>query len=502
MLPQDELHVAVRATKSFFYNIYDDLGFLVYDPLLRYRPRQPEQAHLPASLSDLEPRLLQSYDASDDGYLYRLHVRPGVVSGYGNALTAEDVKWSWDRALGLRRQGRFTARVAPVKNEESIVVRDKYLLEMTLEKPNIGFPHFLTSKYIPIIDSTEARRHVTGDDPWAEAWLNAHAAGFGPFRIDSYDSNADVVTYVANEHYWEKGSPRIKRLIMRGVASPTERLDMLRRGDVDIATSLAVDDFVGLQKIPGLKGVRVPGHDPLLLQMNCLRKPWDDRRVRQAVSYAIPYDRIMNDVWKGTARPLESPFVDSCYGYTRAYFKYELNLPKARALMQEAGVTSPIRCRLLVHAALAPQLTATAPVIRDALAQIGIEVEIAPVSDYDLRTTGFSHDFDLLLDPHIHMVPDGYYISVCDYGDSKWGIENVNQYYNEAVFKLQAECLQVRTEAERETYLHRMQEIIMDDAPQAYLLMINTLMGARDTVRGLAWDANGRMQYHQTHKLA
>ena len=501
MLAQDELHVAVRATKSFFYNIYDDLGFLIYDPLLRYRPRNAEQAHLPASLSDLEPRLLQSYDASDDGYVYRLQVRPGVISGHGNELTADDVKWSWDRALGLRRQGRFTARVAPVHNEDSIVVRDKYLVEMTLEKPNIGFPHFLTSKYIPIIDSTEARKHQAKDDPWCEGWLNAHAAGFGPFKIFSYDSNADVVTYVANENYWEKGAPRVKRLVMRGVASPGERLALLRRGEVDIATSLAVDDYVALPATPGLKGVRVPGHDPLLLQMNCLRQPYSDARVRRAVSYAIPYDKIMNEVWKGTARPLESPFVDSCYGYTRAYFKYELNLPRARALMKEAGIATPVRSRLLVHEALAPQITATAPVIRDALREIGIEVEIAPVSDYDLRTTGFAHDFDLLLDPHIHMVPDGYYISVCDYGDEKWGIENVNQYFNEAVFKLQAECLQVRTEAERETYMHRMQELILEEAPQAYLLMINTLMGARDTVRGLAWDANGRMQYHQTYKL-
>jgi ABC-type transport system substrate-binding protein len=141
-------------------------------------------------------------------------------------------------------------------------------------------------------------------------------------------------------------------------------------------------------------------------------------------------------------------------------------------------------------------------VIADSLAKIGIKVDIEEVNEHQLRTAGFSHEFDMMLDPHIHMIADDYYISLCDYGDAKWGVENLNQYFNEEVFALQKASLYAKTEAERIEFSRKMQKSILQGAPQAFLLQLNTLMISGDHVHGLKWDPNGRISYHELSKTS
>jgi peptide/nickel transport system substrate-binding protein len=491
-----EIQVAVRTNHHFFNSVYDDLPQIVYEPLLRYRPRRRGYAWLQASLADLEPRLLAGWEASSGLDRYLLHLRPGVRSALGNELTAEDVKWSWDRAFLLRRQGRFTCRIAPVRSESDVVVLDRTTLEFRLERPNLGFPHFLTSKYVPIVDATEVRRHVTADDPYGANWLESHSAGFGAFSVSSFDRAADVATYVANPHYWDRNPAQIQRLVLRGVADPDQRAAMLRRGEVDAATSLTAELYKDLAGQPGLEGYRLPGHDPLLLQMNCQREPFKQREVRRALSFAVPYARILEEAWGGMMRPLRSPLIDVCMGYTDAGFPYVHDPSRAREMLAAAGLGSGFSAIMMIYSGLTPHIGRTATLLQDALAEVGVRVTIRDVDEGTLRTAGFAHDFDLLLDPHIHMVPDGYYIAVCDYGDSKWGIENINQYFGDEAIRRQKECLEARTEDERIATLHAFQHAVVEDAPQAFLAMLDTLMVARADLRGLAWEANGRLLWH------
>jgi peptide/nickel transport system substrate-binding protein len=492
------LRVAARTNLHFHYKVHDDLGFLLYEPLLRTRPRTGGERPGPATLADLVPRLAEGWDVSGDGHVYTLRLRRGVVSSRGNPLRAEDVKWSWDRALLARRQGRFTARIAPLRDETAVEVLDDHRLRFTLERPNVTFPHFLTSKYIHIYDSAEVRRHATTDDPWAERWLDGNHAGFGPFVVEDWDEARDTVTYAANPRYFEPGRPRVARIRRYGVASAEERVARFRRGEFDIVTSLAGPDFLALAAEPGLRAHRIHGHDPLLLQMNCLRPPFD--RVRRAVCHAVPYDHIFDVLWGGLHRRMRSPFVDACAGYTEEFFAYRTDPGRARELMRRAGVQGEVDATLLACPDFSPHIGATAAAIRDALRDIGIRVRIEEVDERRLRTAGFAHDFDLQLDPHIHMVPDDYYISVCDYGDAKWGVENLNRFFDAEVIALQRACLDARSEAERIRFSREMQRRILDGAPQAFLMQLNTLLVARREVAGLSWDANGRIHYHEIAK--
>jgi peptide/nickel transport system substrate-binding protein len=496
------LKVGVRTNVHFHYKVYDDLGFMLYEPLLRYGSRRGCEKVIPATLDDLVPRLITGWQVSPDGFEYTINLRKGIVSSHGNPFTAADVKWSWDRALLARRQGRFTARIAPLRDQNATAIVDNHIVRFTLERPNITFPHFLTSKYVHIYDSVECRKHATPEDPWAEGWLAQNSAGFGPFTVESYDTARDIATYVANPYYFHRPNPGLKKIQRIGVKSMEERVARFRNGELDAITSLSGEHFLELAAEPGTKAFKIHGHDPLLIQMNCQRGPFDRVEVRQAVSYAIPYEEIFNVVWKGLHRTMRSPFVDACAGYTEEFFPFSMDIGKARELLRQAGLAEGFETSLLVSPNFSPHMRPTADIVRDALRQIGVIVRIEEVDEKRLRSSGFAHDFDMMLDPHIHMIPDDYYISLCDYGDAKWGVENLNQYFNGEVFNLQKESLSARSEAERISYAREMQKIIVCDAPQVFLMQLNTLMITGSHVDGMAWDANGRIHYHEMTKLS
>ncbi len=494
------LTVALRTNKRYFSKVYDDRPFLLHEPLFRWGARKKGWLHRPAALADLEPRLVEWYEVSQDGLVYTLHLRHGVKSINGNELTSADVKWSWERIFQLRGVGRFTGRVAPMRSQDNIIEKDKYTVEFRLDKPNVTFPHFLASKYIPIVDSVEVKKHTTAEDPWAAKWLQEHHAAFGPFYVNKYDEKADIVIYGAHKDYW-CGTPNPKQLILRGIPSAGERVRLLKSGEVDITLSLSAEDFLMLQGNSSVNTIIVPSHDPMMLQMNCQKDPFKSVKVRQAVSYAVPYQELMESIWKVAARPYKSPFIDVCLGYTEEFFPYRTDLNKAKSLLLEAGLTGTVNAEMFVCGEILPEIIPTAKAIQTALAKIGIDITIKDVNEQDFRAVSFAHTFDFLLDPHTHQVADGYYVAYDDYGDERWGIENMNQYYEPEVFRLQEECLKANSEAERIQYIRELQRVILDGAPQAYLFQINSLVGAKTSVHGMEWDVNGRMFYQHVYTI-
>src|SRR3989304_1078857 len=116
------------------------------------------------------PRMLRSWDVSADGKVYTLHLRRGWLSHAGNELTADDVKWYFDRTFALKATGSFQNQVARIARKEDVRVLDRYTVQVRLQGPT---PDFLlgTSLFVRSIpDSVEARKHATSDDPWAPKW--------------------------------------------------------------------------------------------------------------------------------------------------------------------------------------------------------------------------------------------------------------------------------------------------------------------------------------------
>ena len=149
-----------------------------------------------------QPLLTKSWEISDGGRKYTIKLKEGVKSYFGNELTAEDVKWSWDRVFGLQSQGLFPLGVASIRSKDAYKVAGKYVVEITLDEPN---PLLMTVQATPvpgavILNSTEVKKHTSDGDPWAKGWLVSNTASFGPYHAKSFTPGQQV-EYVANPNY-------------------------------------------------------------------------------------------------------------------------------------------------------------------------------------------------------------------------------------------------------------------------------------------------------------
>ena len=138
-----------------------------------------------------------------------------VKSPYGNELSAADVEWGWNKSFAQKRTGNFIAAVANVTAVKALSAKE---VEFTLSAPSSIFLACLTLYTPSIYDSTEVKKHVTAEDPWALDWMQTHTAGYGPYTVDSVRPG-EQATFVANPGYF-RAAPFFGRVIYRAVPSP------------------------------------------------------------------------------------------------------------------------------------------------------------------------------------------------------------------------------------------------------------------------------------------
>jgi peptide/nickel transport system substrate-binding protein len=281
------------------------------------------------------PWMAESWDVSEDGKTYTFHLRKGWKSHYGNEFTAADVKWWVERSFALKAIGKFFLDVSRIESPKSLEVVDDHTVRFHLAGPTRNFPLSLSTFWRQIPDSTEAKKHVTNDDPWATAWLKVSAGGFGPYKLEKLDPGKEVV-WVADESHFSP--PKIKRIIFREVPDSSVRASLLARGEVDVAQFLTPREYQSLATNKGVHVWNFKGYSILQSPLNPAFPPLDNRKVRQALSYAVPYDDIVKGVYLGYARPANGPVSDAAAG--KGYpgsFPYRHDPAKAKALLAEAG---------------------------------------------------------------------------------------------------------------------------------------------------------------------
>ncbi len=172
--------------------------------------------------ANVEPHLAESWTVHDDGVRYVFKLREGIMSPYGNELTADDVEWSWAKSFDQKRTGNFIAKVSNVAGVKAL---SKYEVEFTLSAPSSIFLKALTL-YVPgIYDSTETKKHATTDDPWALKWMQSNTAGFGAYHLESVKPD-DAAVFVANENYFGE-QPYYDKVIYKGLDLIVERGDRI-----------------------------------------------------------------------------------------------------------------------------------------------------------------------------------------------------------------------------------------------------------------------------------
>jgi peptide/nickel transport system substrate-binding protein len=274
----------------------------------------------------LAPSLAESWTASKDGLTYEFVLRKGARFHNGDVVTAEDVKFSFERYRGAAGK-TLKERVA------SVDVVDPSRVRFRMKNP---WPDFMTFFGTPATGAAWVvpKKYVekVGEDGFKKAPIGA-----GPYRFVSFNPGVELVLE-AFEQYWRK-TPAVKRLVFRVVPDETTRLAMLKRGEADVAYSIRGALADEIKKTPGLtlKPTLGPFTEWILLADQWDPKsPWHDRRVRLAANYAIDRDQLNQAEYLGASRVTGS-IIPSAFESAWPAPKYPFDLAKARQLLAEAG---------------------------------------------------------------------------------------------------------------------------------------------------------------------
>jgi ABC-type transport system substrate-binding protein len=308
----------------------------VYESLVRYARTRGPDGEWKIDPARIEPHLAESWTVSSDGKDYIFKLRKGVKSFYGNELSADDIVFGWKKSLAQKRTGRFLSEASRVANLTAI---SRYEVKYTLSEPNNLFLRGLTHYTPMIIDSTEAKKHATPDDPFATKWLGANTAGYGAYHM-TQNRQGEGAVFIANPNYFG-GKLAVQRVVYREVPSSASRMSLLQAGQVQIAEELSQSQIKALQNDKRVKLGAHIGTGSATVRMNPHIKPFDNVRLRQAIVYATDFNAINRAVFEGLGERSRSILPPAVPGYVKAYV-YEHDLEKAKKLLAEAGYPNGI----------------------------------------------------------------------------------------------------------------------------------------------------------------
>jgi peptide/nickel transport system substrate-binding protein len=405
----------------------------------------------------------------------------------GTPVNAEAVRFSLER---FRKHSIGKATLAIV---DGIAVVDDNTLRVSTKAPYA--PLINTLGYHWIVVYSEAQIKKVGDD-------NLHTApvGSGPFKFVHHKRGQEV-RLEANEQYWA-GKPKLKTVISRAYPDASARMLALESGDVDLIFQVLPQEAARLAKNPNLVVHTPPSARVIWIYLNTQREPFKDKRVRQALYYAIDREAIVKSLFAGTAKRLHSPGPAGSYGYSEAYDHYPYDPEKAKRLLREAGQPN---LTFSVHHTPGRYLLSgqVLEAIQGYLRQVGVSMRVVdlewgtlsqlaaqPVDKSQIQAAFFGW----------RSVNGDIDSAIQDFGSQFWrpAGNNISFYKSDEFDRLLLLEQSTLDPKKRLETLHRMQEILMDDAPAVFLYGEPQIWASRRSLKGIDW--NPLESLHPLHR--
>lgn len=445
-----------------------------------------------ANVDQLEGQLAESHKASTDGKVITVKLRD-AKSAAGNALTANDVKWTFDRLIALQ-VGTPNTLMQDVANyaADPIKVVDDKTFEIHLDAPSAMDVAILTWQQFRILDSTEVKKHVTDADPWGKEYLATNTATFGPWTQAPADFVAgDRLTLKANPEYkGERGV--VKTLVFLSVPDASSRAQLVSTGNASYATGLQYEQYDQLKDTPGVDVQTCASADRIPLVLNAKDPNLGKPEVRRAISMAIDRDSIVKAVYRGFNKPAK-------YGISQAYGvghseagTYQHDVNKAKDLLAQAGV-GPLSITLAISPSRpGPEAEQIAILLKSQLGKIGVDVKIQTVaSATEINTIFHDGTFQALLYLEPPAVADPYY-SIFLY-NSSFSDLNTYGYADQELDDLAKQIGVMSPSAERDDLVKRAAEVMVDNPPFIYLVDRDFVHAVREGFTNYQHAPNGEM---------
>jgi peptide/nickel transport system substrate-binding protein len=436
--------------------------------------------------------LATSWDIKDAGSTNDItfKLKSGVKFASGNALTADDVVYSFQRAIKLNKSPAFLFTDIAGLKAESIKATDPTTVVVSVPKTSSTqtFLIILTFTIGGIVDSKEAKaKEASGD--FGSAYLLDHSAGSGPFMVDHWTKNTEVLLK-ANPNYGGT-KPALSAVLFKHVPEPTNQQFALEKGDIDIANDLGPEQVAALQ---GKAGVTTTSADSLLLVyvgMNAMVKPLDNVKVREALRTAVDYDGIVKDLLKGNGKKVQDIIPAGLPGHTDAT-PFQADVNKAKDLLQQAGQTS-VTLDFLVPTGQAPGGAAWSDIaakLKSDWAKIGVTVNIKQTTTADLLATYRAQKGQLVM---INWGPDypDPGANVNPFTDYKAKSIAYRNGWDDPIATKAHEAELISDPAKRVAAYKEIGDYVLHNGPYVVLYQPKELFGLRSNVKGFNWSSIG-----------
>jgi peptide/nickel transport system substrate-binding protein len=476
------------------------VAWIAYDRLLTYG-KKTANGQVTYDYAKLEPELAERWEVAKDGSGATFYLRKNAKFHDGTPVTAKDVKWSFDRAVSIGGFPTFQMAAGSLQKPEQFEVVDDHTFRIKfLRKDKMTMPD-LAVPVASIYNSELAKRHATTADPWAAEWLKSNEAGGGAYKVESWKPGQEIV--YARFDDWKSGPlPAVRRIIQRDVPSAGNRRALLVKGDIDMTYDLPPKDFAELSLEKGnVKVVSTPIENAIwYVGMNVTKPPFDKVKVRQAVAYAMPYDK-MNDtaiygrgvkLWGAASNVPKTaawPVADG----------YRTDLAKAKALLAEAGYPEGFETTLALDLGGATIGEPMALLIQESLGQIGIKTTINKIPGANWRAALLKKDMPLIINRFGGWLnyPE-YFFFWCYHGQN--AVFNTMSYQNPVMDRL---IDAARFEEGKENYEHLVRQMVQkafDDVPRVPLFQPTMDVAMQKTISGYIYWFHLQPDYRQVVK--
>ena len=419
------------------------------------------------SPADVEPYVAESVTQIEDGY--RFVLRSDAVSPYGNAITSEDVRWSFDRIIANDGVGRFLLSWGGGINVEAPirVIDDRTFDLVVLDTNNPYSLAVLTYGQMGPLDSVEVLSHATDDDPWGAGWLSTNSASFGAYMLESITPGEEL-RMVPNPNWWGP-EPDIDLIVVRAIPEAAGRLQLLQAGEVDFADKLTLAQFAGLGG--DLQAIAAKGNTTVPLVLNSGFEPFADVRVRQAISSAIDRDALVQGPMQGSAKAALHQVLSEVPQPPPPGDPAIHDPDRARALLADAGYGDGLAFTMTINPVRPGPFSEDIAVLMKAqLAEVGIDMSIEVMaSSADFQTKLQEGALQAWLSSQTPGISDPQFAWLLVHHSAK-AFENAHGYNNPRIDELIDLMAFTPYGPEREAMVLEAHQILIDEVPWVPLI--------------------------------
>ena len=406
----------------------------------------------------VSPLLAEKWEVSPDLITYTFTLRKGVKFQNGEPFNANAVKFSFERAGGDKSTNKDKRTFAMM---DRVAVIDDYTVVILNKQLDPDFLFLMGQATAIIVEPKSADSNAT------------KPVGTGPYQLSAWAKGSSV-TLTKWDGYRSAAAIKMKKVTFRFISDTAAQVAALLAGDVDAfvrVTPRSVPQFKGNPKFQ----VVVSGsRAKTILAINNKKKPLDDVRVRRAICAAIDRKAVIEGAADGYGAPIGSHYVPGAFGYVDTTGINPFNVDKAKALLAEAGVKTPLTLSLVLPPV--PYARQGGEVIAAQLAKIGIVAKIENVEWAQwLSGTYTNKNYDLTIISHVEPFDLGNYAKPGYY----WGYESPK--FTELFDKLQ----NAPRAADRAKLLGDAQRMLANEAVHGYLYQPQWITVAHKGLKGL-----------------